>query len=36
MRITFLRVREFGEILLLIMLHVVDRTTTHILNSLIL
>jgi hypothetical protein len=36
MRITFLRLRGVGEILLLIMLHVVDRLTTCILNSLIL
>jgi hypothetical protein len=33
MRITSLKLRGVGEILLLIMLHVVDKLTTHILNS---
>jgi hypothetical protein len=36
MRITSLRLRGVGEILLIIMLHVVDKITTRILNSLIL
>jgi hypothetical protein len=36
MRITFLRLRGVGEILLLLMLHVGDEITTCILNSLLL
>jgi hypothetical protein len=36
MIITFLRLKGVGEILLLIMLHMVDKITTHILNSLLL
>jgi hypothetical protein len=36
MRITSLRLRGVGEILLLIMLHVIDKITTCILNSLLL
>jgi hypothetical protein len=36
MRITFFGLRGVGEILLLIMLHVVDRITMCILNSLLL
>jgi hypothetical protein len=35
MIITFLRLRGVGEILLIIMLHVVDKITTRILNSLL-
>jgi hypothetical protein len=36
MRIPSFGLRGVGEIFLLIMLHVVDKITTHILNSLIL
>jgi hypothetical protein len=36
MRITFLKLRGVGEILLLLMLHVSDEITTCILNSLLL
>jgi hypothetical protein len=36
MRITFLRLRGVGEILLLIMLHMIDKIIMHILNSLLL
>jgi hypothetical protein len=36
MRIDFLRLRRVREILLLIMLHVVDRMTTRLLNPLLL
>jgi hypothetical protein len=36
MRITFFGLRGVGEILLLIMLHVVDKITTRIINSLLL
>jgi hypothetical protein len=36
MRITSLRLRGVGKILLLIMLHMVDKITTCILNSLLL
>jgi hypothetical protein len=36
MRITFLRLRRVREILLIIMLHMVDRITTRLLNPLLL
>jgi hypothetical protein len=36
MIITSLRLRRVREILLLIMLHMVDKIITHILNSLLL
>jgi hypothetical protein len=36
MRITSFRQRGVGEIFLLIMLHMVDKITTRILNSLLL
>jgi hypothetical protein len=36
MRITFLSLRRVREILLLIMLHVVDRITMRLLNPLLL
>jgi hypothetical protein len=36
MRITSFRLRGVGEIFLLIMLHVIDKITTRILNSLLL
>jgi hypothetical protein len=36
MRITSFKLREVGEILLLIMLHVIDKISTRILNSLLL
>jgi hypothetical protein len=36
MRITFLRLRRVRKILLIIMLHVVDRITTRLLNPLLL
>jgi hypothetical protein len=35
-RITFFRLRRVREILLIIMLHVVDRITTRLLNLLLL
>jgi hypothetical protein len=36
MRITFSRLREIGEILLIIMLHELDKITAHIFNFLLL
>jgi hypothetical protein len=36
MRITFLRLRTVREILIIIMLHLVNRITMHLLNPLLL